>query len=1009
MSDKKRVLIMILVVLAVVPFVFAQDFNLIIGQEPGRLCPGSTGLFTHVVENLDSSVTDYTVSTSGRASVFSTYVPQGFSLDPGERRTIFTYMTPRSTTSIGTYDLNLVVSSDGNSESVSHSLVVEDCFDYTLEALETLKHACPCDSEKFEFLLVNAGNYDETYDLTVQGVKAGSISLSDNVITVPAGGEKRIYAYIVASCDDKAGNYDFTITVDPRIGGSVKSVTSTLVIDPCYDFSIRTQKDLVTMCEHTIETNSIEITNDGSTANRYNLELDGPVWTKLERNTLDIPAGSTGTVSLAFSPDYGVEGNFMITFKAVTEKGQIAAVNEFDVNVRDCYSVFVNIERDFEKICNSLDNSYGVEIENIGEFGKDFIIEVFGPEWVELDDYSLNLGPGERSFVNLVISPTQDVVPSTYQIKVKVTAKDSDKITAEDSMDITTVTREECYQASIVPNKKDVLVYYDATATVPIVIENKGTYTATYDLGVSGTSSNFVYLNPAVVEVEAGKAELVYLYVAPSGQVGDGSYTATVSARLGDSVILATDTISIEVTESKIVAEEPIDITGAAPVEVEEGTSLFGRIRGFFRRLFAPGAEEEEPVEVPESVEEITEEVGEEVSEEELTEEEVEEGPEVVIESEPGVAAVEPGVVVEEEPIVVELEEIDLETAEADVHLASLDEEATLMINGEEHNVKVNELTEDSITIEINSDPIFATLNVGESKEIDLDGDGVNDLKVTFNGLVDGEADLTYEKIIEVEEEPVEEEVPEEEPVEEPLELPETVPETRTIEISAENYAYSITEMQANIGDTVEVVFTSVDQDYSLAIEEFGIDKTVLAGRTSTFEFEADKEGTFDFYCSVPCGEEGVERRDMAGTLVIGAAEATEIVEDEPVEVTGEVVAETEERDVPTFFEWLVMNKFWVIIVIVIIILIIIGIKSNFHKKLVDFFEEEIEEEELEGMETKEEKPVEKKKEEPKEEKKLEKKPEKKEVKKEEKKLEKKEEKKEEKPKKKDDKEKKYL
>ena len=39
MSDKKRVLIMILVVLAVVPFVFAQDFNLIIGQEPGRLCP----------------------------------------------------------------------------------------------------------------------------------------------------------------------------------------------------------------------------------------------------------------------------------------------------------------------------------------------------------------------------------------------------------------------------------------------------------------------------------------------------------------------------------------------------------------------------------------------------------------------------------------------------------------------------------------------------------------------------------------------------------------------------------------------------------------------------------------------------------------------------------------------------------------------------------------------------------------------------------------------------------
>jgi len=967
MSDKKRVLILFLIVLAVIPLVLAQDFSLMIGEESGRLCPGSTGLITHIVENTGASNMDFTVSSSGSASVFSTFVPNGFSLSPGGKRTIFTYITPKSTTAVGIYDLNLVVSSDGSSESVSHSINIQDCFDYSLEALETLKHACPCDSEKFEFLLTNLGNYDETYELSVQGEKAGSVSLSDDKITIPAGGNQKIYAYVVASCDDVPKEYDFTITADPKIGSSIKSSTVTFIIDPCYDFSIKTQKDLVTMCEHSIEKNTIEVNNDGSTSNRYSLELDGPSWAKLSKNTLDVGAGSSGSVDLVLSPDYGVEGNFMINFKAVTEKGQIAAVNEFDVDVRDCYSVFVNIEKDFEKICNSLDNTYGVEIENTGEFGKDFLIEVLGPEWVELDDYSLSLGVGERQLVNLIISPTQDVVPSTYQVKVRVSAKDTDKIMAEDSMDITTVTREECYQASIVPNKKDVLVYYDATATVPIVVENKGTYTATYDLGVSGTSSNFVYLNPAVVEVGPGKAELVYLYVAPSGQVEDGDYTATISARLGDSVILASDTINIEVTESKVEGEPILEeLTGGTTVEVEE-VSFFGRVRDFFVRLFAPS--EEEPVEVPEEIEEITEEVIEEPV--------IEPTGEVVVEEEP---VIEP---VEEEPV--ELEEIDLETQESASQLVSLDGEAKLMINGEEHNVKVNELNEESITIEINSEPVFATLNIGESKEIDIDGDGVNDLKVTFNGLVDGEADLTYEKIIIEEEVIVEEEIEEEE---EPVEIVETEPEKITFEISAENYEYDLKEIQANKGDTVEIVFTSVDQDYSFAIDEFGVDYTVLAGRTNNFEFKVDKSGSFEYYCSVPCGDEGVERRDMAGTLNVGGAE--EIA----VEVTGEVVAE--ERDVPTFFEWLLINKMWVLIVLVIIILIISGIKMNFHKRLVDFFEEEIEEEDLEGVS--EEKPVEKKEEEKRESKKKEVPKEKKESKK-----------KEEKPKKKDDKEKKYL
>lgn len=53
----------------------------------------------------------------------------------------------------------------------------------------------------------------------------------------------------------------------------------------------------------------------------------------------------------------------------------------------------------------------------------------------------------------------------------------------------------------------------------------------------------------------------------------------------------------------------------------------------------------------------------------------------------------------------------------------------------EDHNLKVLNLTEDSATFEVRSEPQLATLHVLASQEFDLDGDLKNDLRVTLRSI----------------------------------------------------------------------------------------------------------------------------------------------------------------------------------------------------------------------------------------------------------------------------------
>jgi cytochrome c oxidase subunit 2 len=86
------------------------------------------------------------------------------------------------------------------------------------------------------------------------------------------------------------------------------------------------------------------------------------------------------------------------------------------------------------------------------------------------------------------------------------------------------------------------------------------------------------------------------------------------------------------------------------------------------------------------------------------------------------------------------------------------------------------------------------------------------------------------------------------------------------IVLNAKRYAFSQPRIEVAANDVVKITLVAEDIPHSFTIDEYRISKRAAPGRPVTFEFRADKAGTFTFYCDLTI-EDGC--REMRGTLVV--------------------------------------------------------------------------------------------------------------------------------------------
>ncbi|HYF05914.1 MAG TPA: cupredoxin domain-containing protein [Patescibacteria group bacterium] len=81
---------------------------------------------------------------------------------------------------------------------------------------------------------------------------------------------------------------------------------------------------------------------------------------------------------------------------------------------------------------------------------------------------------------------------------------------------------------------------------------------------------------------------------------------------------------------------------------------------------------------------------------------------------------------------------------------------------------------------------------------------------------------------------------------------PSMQPATKEFTVTGKNFNFSPAQITVNKGDRVRITFKNEAGFHDLKIDEFNAGtKQIDTNAEETFEFIADKTGTFDYYCSV--------------------------------------------------------------------------------------------------------------------------------------------------------------
>jgi heme/copper-type cytochrome/quinol oxidase subunit 2 len=94
----------------------------------------------------------------------------------------------------------------------------------------------------------------------------------------------------------------------------------------------------------------------------------------------------------------------------------------------------------------------------------------------------------------------------------------------------------------------------------------------------------------------------------------------------------------------------------------------------------------------------------------------------------------------------------------------------------------------------------------------------------------------------------------------------EQAPNRREFDLTATDYRFTPDHVEVKQDELVKLTIRSTDVAYSLTIDEYRVSKRVPAGGAVTFEFRADRAGTFSFYSNLTSD---ARHKGMKGEFVV--------------------------------------------------------------------------------------------------------------------------------------------
>ncbi len=546
------------------------------------VCASDTALFVLPLTNHGANSDSYTISLVGDGAKWAVAAPSGFVLKPGQSNSVYIYVTPSLAAQPGTYSLDAIVNSGLSGKTITnYKVVVDDCHASVLTAESSSLNACACTPGKYYLTLENTGRYSETFAIKVSGAGAQYATPNPSEVRLGPNERRDVEVSVMTPCS-AVGDYDLTVSAVSKESNAVANVPLVLKSEACYNFDFVPDKTYLSFCENAQAKIPLNIQNKGIVDNNYYLKVTGPSWASLESTSAQAMAGKLAVVNLILFPRLGTAGDFKVNVEATSARGEQKVSREIVANVLQCYAANVKILAEQDTICPGTEKAYSVQVSNLGKYDSDFVLSTSGTGFASLDATSVKLKAGESATVNLIASP-KDTEPADYA--VKVLAEQAGVVSASDQLVLKVLPRNSCFGVRTTPAEQQVNVARGQGALIPVVVENLGRESATYNLDVSGSGAAYAKLNPSTLTLGGSEAGTAYAYVAVPADAPQQNYKLTVSARLQDGAVYSSSTISISVAESKPEVKPAMPEKPKVEHTLPDFSAQTQSIKGFFAGL----------------------------------------------------------------------------------------------------------------------------------------------------------------------------------------------------------------------------------------------------------------------------------------------------------------------------------------------------------------------------------------------------------------------------------------
>ncbi|RLJ07201.1 MAG: hypothetical protein DRP12_02685, partial [Candidatus Aenigmatarchaeota archaeon] len=213
----------------------------------------------------------------------------------------------------------------------------------------------------------------------------------------------------------EAGTYEIELKAWNE--GTQASRKVRVKVEKCWDVDLELQPKSFSVCACSKINLIARVKNTGKYQDSYILEFAG------KTVPLVLKPNQSQVINLSYSVSCQDSGRRQIPIRVSSSKAEDSEYLQLEVQPKNrCWAVQLQAEEPAQvELYKAI--TIPIRIENLGSQPDSYLVELAGPEWLEIQPKNLSLEPGKEGMIYVYASPGDGVEPGRYSAQVKVQSK----------------------------------------------------------------------------------------------------------------------------------------------------------------------------------------------------------------------------------------------------------------------------------------------------------------------------------------------------------------------------------------------------------------------------------------------------------------------------------------------------------------------------------------------------------------------------------------------------------